>query len=195
MKVLDMYMRQSSPPVYSAHQDTGTPVPTKAYQALLMTVELRYESFTPNAIHKPLDDTEFSERNQWLLHVLLFGFLEQLPQYSTVVAFEVLLSVYIIWTMGNLLLKYKGSRPLFRPLWTADSLAGFWTDTWFVYTIIFRLSHHLQRIPCLYIPGYNSLLPIPNIISTGTMSSLHHVTLSPTRPFATFYLKSVFHRQ
>lgn len=122
MKVLDIWARQNCLPVYAAGKKP------KAWKlSLLMLTELRWESFTPNRIRVPRSQENFSEPLQLGFHVLAFVFLQTLPQiYPTVLAFEVLLAIYIIWTTMQLLLRYKSSPALFGPLYLADSLTGFW---------------------------------------------------------------------
>jgi hypothetical protein len=89
--------------------------------------ELRYESFTPNHIRVPKTQENFSEPVQLAVHIGIFAFLQSLPQvYPTVLAFEVQLAIYILWTSIQLLLRYKSSPALFGPLYLADSLTGFW---------------------------------------------------------------------
>ncbi|KAG9242134.1 hypothetical protein BJ878DRAFT_536092 [Calycina marina] len=69
--------------------------------SLLLLIELRYESFKPNHVRVPKDQENFT-----------------LPQiFPTVLAFE-------------LVLRYKSSSALFGPLYLADSLSGFWSETW-----------------------------------------------------------------
>jgi hypothetical protein len=95
--------------------------------ALIALTELRYESFTPNHIRVPRDRENFSEPLQLGIHVAVFAVLQSLPQHlPTVLAFEVLLAIYIIWTTMQLTLRYKSSPALFGPLYLADSLSGFW---------------------------------------------------------------------
>ena len=95
--------------------------------ALLLLTELRYESFTPNHIRIPKHLENFSEPMQLGIHVLAFVILQSLPQiFPTVLAFEVLLAIYIIWTSIQLVIRYKSSPALFGPLYMADSLGGFW---------------------------------------------------------------------
>jgi len=82
--------------------------------ALHLLTELRYESFTPNHIRIPKMQENFSELMQLGIHIAIFTFLQALPQnLPTVLAFEVMLAIYIIWTSMQLLLRYKSSPALF----------------------------------------------------------------------------------
>ena len=95
--------------------------------ALIIITELRYESFTPNHIRVSKDQENFNELAQLGIHVAIFAFLQALPQnLPTVLAFEVMLAIYILWTSMQLLLRYKSSPALFGPLYLIDSLTGFW---------------------------------------------------------------------
>jgi len=93
--------------------------------------ELRYESFTPNHVRVPRSQENFSEATQLAIHVAIFAVLQSLPQmFPIVLAFEVQLAIYILWTSIQLLVRYKSSPALFGPLYLADSLSGFWSETW-----------------------------------------------------------------
>jgi len=122
MKLLDIFARRNSLPAYT----TGKK-PADWLFAFIVLTELRYESFTPNHIRVPRQLENFSEPLQLGIHIGVFAFLQHLPQnLPTVLAFEVLLSIYILWTSIQLLVRYKSSPALFGPLYLADSLTGFW---------------------------------------------------------------------
>jgi hypothetical protein len=122
MKILDTWARRRNLPTYTA----GRKPPDWLF-ALIVITELRYESFTPNHIRVPKNQENFSEPVQLAVHMGIFAVLQSLPQvFPTVLAFEVQLSIYIIWTSIQLLLRYKSSPALFGPLYLADSLSGFW---------------------------------------------------------------------
>jgi hypothetical protein len=122
MKLLDIWARRKSLPTYAA----GRRPPDWLFALIVMT-ELRYESFTPNHIRVPKNQENFSEPLQLGVHIGIFALLQSLPQnIPTVLAFEVQLSIYILWTGLELLLRYKSSPALFGPLYLADSLSGFW---------------------------------------------------------------------
>lgn len=191
MKLLDIHMLSltSSFPSYTA----GNP-PRPSLMALILTTELRYESFTPNPIrHTPLPLYPFpsslhrrklfySEPIQFLLHIAFFILLQTLPQYHFVKAFGVLLSIWIIWTAIQLTLRYRTSPPLFGPIYLADSLTTFWTETW----------HNAYAGPCLslaYTPTMYILshLSVPRslaracavVASFGLMAVFHMYALAP----------------
>lgn len=91
MKLLDIWARRHSPPVYTA----GSQPPDWLLTFIVLT-ELRYESFTPNHIRVPRNQENFSEPLQLGIHVSVFVFLQCLPQkYPTVLAFEVLFAIYV----------------------------------------------------------------------------------------------------
>lgn len=122
MKLLDLYARRHNLPRY-----TAGPPPPDPVLALIILTELRYESFTPNHIRVPRHLENFNEPLQLAIHIGIFAVLQALPQqYPTVLAFEVQLAIYIIWTSMQLVLRYKSSPALFGPLYRADSLTGFW---------------------------------------------------------------------
>jgi hypothetical protein len=125
MKILDIWARRHNLPVYNGKRPADWLLP------IIVITELRYESFTPNHIRVQKNQENFSEPFQLLIHIGIFAVLQSLPQvFPTVLAFEVLLAIYIIWTSMQLLLRYKSSPALFGPLYMADSLTGFWSETW-----------------------------------------------------------------
>lgn len=122
MKLLDIFARRNSLPIYTAGKR-----PADWLVALIVLTELRYESFTPNHIRVAKNDENFSESVQLGIHIGIFAVLQSLPQfYPTILAFEVLLAIYILWTSMQMALRYKSSPALFGPLYRADSLTGFW---------------------------------------------------------------------
>lgn len=122
MKLLDIWARRHNLPKYTAGR---TPPDWKL--ALIILTELRYESFTPNQIRVPRTQENFNEKLQLGIHTLAFAFLQTFPQnIPTILAWEVLLAIYILWTTMQLVLRYKSSPALFGPLYLADSLSGFW---------------------------------------------------------------------
>lgn len=122
MKILDMWARRKSPPIYTAGKK-----PADWLLPLLAMTELRYESFTPNHIRVPRNMEDFNEATQLCIHIAIFVVLQSIPQrYPTLLAFETLLAIYIMWTSAQLVLRYKTSPALFGPLYLADSLTGFW---------------------------------------------------------------------
>jgi hypothetical protein len=122
MKLLDVWARRHTFPTYSAGK-----TPPDWLLALKVLTELRWESFTPNNIRVAKDQENFNEPLQLALHILAFVVLQSLPQqYPTILAWEVLLSIYVIWTSLQMILRYKSSPALFGPLYLTDSLTGFW---------------------------------------------------------------------
>ncbi|KAI9806707.1 MAG: hypothetical protein M1825_006164 [Sarcosagium campestre] len=127
MKSLDILVRWKNLPRYTGSRSS----PAAWLLALIFLVELRYESFTPNQIRVRRAAENFSEPTELALHIGVFAILQTLPQdLPTILAFEVLLAIYILWTTLQLLLRYKTSPALFGPLYQADSLTGFWSETW-----------------------------------------------------------------
>lgn len=122
MKTLDIWVRRNSLPTYTAGR-----MPADWLLPLILITELRYESFTPNHIRVPRNMENFNEPIQLGIHILAFAVLQSLPQtIPTILALEVLLAIYIIWTSTQLMVRYKNSPALFGPLYLADSLTGFW---------------------------------------------------------------------
>ncbi|KAK2759020.1 hypothetical protein FQN54_003119 [Arachnomyces sp. PD_36] len=152
MKGLDLHVRRHSPPKYAYPNP-----PHSSIIALLLFTELRYESFTPNYISRallpvtttPQTDTNgtngkrpsltstlsalnFSEPTNLLLHSLLFLSLQTLflQTNPTIIATQILLAIYILWTTLQLALRYPSSPPLFGPIYKANSLGTFWSNIW-----------------------------------------------------------------
>ncbi|KAF2799135.1 hypothetical protein K505DRAFT_321387 [Melanomma pulvis-pyrius CBS 109.77] len=193
MKLLDIHAltHTSSFPTY-----TAGPKPRPSLMALILLTELRYESFTPNPIRHPppparpfsaspsLHQYFYSEATQLVLHIGSFIFLQMLPQYDSIKALGILHTIWIIWTSIQLLVRYRTSPPLFGPLYLADSLATFWTETW----------HNAFASPCLslaYVPTLfllsHSPIQIPRAAARGAavvasfvlMAAFHVYALAP----------------
>jgi len=164
MKTLDIWARRHSLPTYTAGRR-----PSDWLFPLVLITELRYESFTPNHIRVPKHLENFNEPMQLGIHLVAFAFLQGLPQvFPTVLAFEVLLAIYVIWTSIQLLVRYKSSPALFGPLYLADSLTGFWSESW----------HNAFASPCTSL-AYGPLryglprvgVPIPIARSLGVLGA------------------------
>jgi len=126
MKTLELFFRRSSLPRYSCG-----PTPPEYKLAFLYITELRYESFTPNHVRVARPDENFNEPLQLAVHSLIFYILQALPQkYPVVLALEIQYAIYVHWTTAQLILRYRSSPALFGPLYLADSLTGFWSETW-----------------------------------------------------------------
>ena len=104
------------------------PVGPAAIDTMSLTdhsMQLRYESFTPNHVRVPRNQENFSEPLQLGIHVLAFVFLQSLPQnYPTVLAFEVLLAIYVRkWPLIDLNLtkscSHRSSGPVYK--WSFDT--------------------------------------------------------------------------
>ncbi|KAG4027345.1 hypothetical protein MFRU_031g00920 [Monilinia fructicola] len=170
LKLLDIYARHLSLPQLKDDPPT--------YQhALLLLTEMRYESFTPNFIRVSRSQETFNEPLQFVIHAAIFCALQALPQdWALVLAFEVQLSIYLIWTGIQLLVRYKSSPALFGRLYAVESLGDFWSKTW----------HNVFSAPCAslaYDPLRKSLpklgVPVPIARSVGIL--------------AAFFLMAVFH--
>ncbi|KAF2270650.1 hypothetical protein CC78DRAFT_411118, partial [Lojkania enalia] len=185
MKLLDIHALSltSSFPSYTA----GSP-PPPSLMALIILTELRYESFTPNPIrHPPIPNYPFpsspekrkffySERAQLLVHILIFSILQTLPQYTVIKALGILFTIWILWTSIEQLVRYRNSPPLFGPIWLADSLAGFWTETW----------HNAFASPCLSL-AYTPTLYISRRLRVPRRAARSAAVV------AAFSLMAVFH--
>jgi hypothetical protein len=182
MKLLDIYARRHELPAYTAAEKR----PADLVFAFIVLAELRYESFTPNHIRQTKGQENFSEPLQLLFHLAIFVVLQNAPQHiPTILAFEVLLAIYIIWTSMQQILRYKTSPALFGPLYRADSLTGFWSESW----------HNVFAAPCTSL-AYNPIrstlpklgVPVPVARSVavmgafGLMAIFHIYALSPILP-------------
>ncbi|KAF2634158.1 hypothetical protein P280DRAFT_318991 [Massarina eburnea CBS 473.64] len=149
MKLLELHVLEftNAFPSY-----TGGKQPRPSLLALILFTELRYESFTPNPIRPwqlpkyPFSSSPekrrffYSEPIQWVIHVSIFILLQCLPQHILPVkALGIIFAIWNIWTALELVLRYRNSPPLFGPIYLADSLATFWTETW----------HNALAGPCL----------------------------------------------
>ena len=191
MKALDIFARRSSLPAY-----VKKPVPHPAVLAFIVLIEFRYESFAPNHIRTPRHAERFSEPTQLALMVAVFAALQSLPQtLPTILAFEVLLSIYITMTSGQLLIRYKSSPALFGPLYLADSLSGFWSETW----------HNCFASPCqgiAYEPIRNTLprYGVPVVVARslgvfaafGLMAIFHIYAVAPILPWSSLVRIGLF---
>ncbi|KAF3902605.1 hypothetical protein ABW21_db0208575 [Orbilia brochopaga] len=136
MKCLDMLFRQFQNAPLKWKLPTPSSKPPPIYQqAFWLTLELRYEHFTPNPVRIP-HPAPFHEPTQWLYHVLAYAAISfgPLPQHWAVVkAIKLLLQIYIIWTGMHLPLRLSDTAPFFAPLYKADSLVRFWNgNIWHV---------------------------------------------------------------
>ncbi|KAI0996321.1 hypothetical protein K3495_g11859 [Podosphaera aphanis] len=149
MKLLDIWVRRNALPVYK--KDKVDKVPSDWIISLLLVTEMRYESFTPNHIKLPESRKTYTEPWDFAIHIGIFSVLQALPiQHPTLLALKVLLSIYISGTAMHLLFRYKSSPALFGPIYLANSLAGFWSETW----------HNVYASACVsltYLPIRNSL--------------------------------------
>jgi len=135
MKSLDLWARRNSLPTYAAGE-----TPPDWLLSLLLLTELRYESFAPNHVRVQKHQENFNESLQLGIHIGIFTVLQSLPQvFPTILAFEVLLAIYIIWTGMQRVLRYKSSPALFGPLYLADSLTGFWYATLCINLMVFKV--------------------------------------------------------
>ncbi|KAI1000812.1 hypothetical protein K3495_g7384 [Podosphaera aphanis] len=141
--------------------DQTRKVPSDLMLSLLLVTEMRYESFTPNYVKLPDGTQTYNETWELVIHLGIFGALSALPiQHPTLLALKILLSIYICGTTLHMLFRFKNSPALFGPIYRADSLAGFWSETW----------HNVYASACvslMYLPIRNTLrcFGVPKLLS------------------------------
>lgn len=164
MKVLDMFFRRHQPPKLRWHT-------SPAVYALHLLIELRYESFDILTARKSA--INFSDNTEFGIHLATFLFLQSLPQSSVVKAFGVLLAIWLIWNSMHYILKYRDSPPLFGPIYRAENLSFFWTQTW----------HNAYTSPTRtlgYRPMRKVLGPVGGVMGGfGLMAIFHVWALAP----------------
>ncbi|KAJ6261009.1 hypothetical protein Dda_3674 [Drechslerella dactyloides] len=180
MKCLDMLFRRFQNTTLTWKLPTPSSTPPPLYQqAFWMTLELRYEHFTPNPVRIPVP-APFHEPTQWLYHLLVYAIITfgPLPQdLSIVKAVKLLLQIYIIWTAMHLPLRLLDTAPFFAPLYTADSLVKFWNGT---------VWHVAFQSPCRSV----AMVPVQTLLTgLGTSRSLAR----GAGVIAAFALMGVFH--
>ncbi|KAI6249916.1 hypothetical protein HI914_01645 [Erysiphe necator] len=142
MKILDLWARRHKLPVYKSKEK-----PSDWLLSLLLMTELRYESFVPNYVRLPKGLENMSQTREICIHAATLTALHAISwHHPMVLAFEILLSIYVCFSSLHLTIKYKNSPPHFAPLYTADSLAGFWSEVW----------HNSFTSPCISL-AYNPL--------------------------------------
>lgn len=146
MKILDVWARRRALPVYKAKEK-----PSDWLLSLLLMTELRYESFEPNYVRLPKGLENMSLTKVYCIHAAALAALHAISRnHPMILAFEILLSIHVGFSSIHLLVRYKSSPPLFAPLFSADSLAGFWSEVW----------HNSFTSPCISLannPLRNSL--------------------------------------
>jgi Membrane bound O-acyl transferase family len=175
MRALDIFARRHALPTYNY-----SPRPHPLKFSFILLTELRFESFTPNNIRVPHSIEKFSESAQLTIHMGAFALLQALPQtHPTILAFEVLLSIYIILETIQMAVRYKSSPALFGPIYKADSLTGFWSETW----------HNVFASPCqslAYEPIRHNLpswgVPVPiarcfGVLAAFCLMAIFHVAV------------------
>ncbi|EFR02194.1 hypothetical protein MGYG_05197 [Nannizzia gypsea CBS 118893] len=130
----------------------------------------------------------FSEAFDLVLHAAFFLTTQLVFPLSnpTVQAVQILLSIYVIWESLQLLLRYKTSPPLFGPLYTASSLASFWSETW--HTAFASPCRSLaydplrRHLPAKYGVPESFAKGIGIIASFSLMGLFHAYSLAPVLP-------------
>jgi hypothetical protein len=185
MKLLDLHVLTLTT---SFHYSAAGPRPRPSIMALILFTELRWESFSPNPIrHRPtsrypfpnsprLNSLFYSEPVQLLIHLGIFVVLQSMPPWHWVKALGILHAIYIIWTAIQQVLRYKTSPPLFGPIYLADGLASFWTETW----------HNAFASPCL------TLAYTPTMFILRKIGAAHAIARAAA-VVSGFLLMAVFH--
>ncbi|KAI5304490.1 hypothetical protein KEM56_006449 [Ascosphaera pollenicola] len=88
-----------------------------------------FESFKTTGVLFPIT---LSERMDFLVHAVWFLVLQWLfPQSdSRVLAFQVLLAIYLLWEAWQFILRYRNSPRLFGALYKINSVSNFWSKIW-----------------------------------------------------------------
>ncbi|RKF60239.1 hypothetical protein OnM2_052051 [Erysiphe neolycopersici] len=142
MKILDLWARRHALPVYKVEKK-----PSDWLLSFLLMTELRYESFVPNYVKLSKYLENMNQTRVYCIHAAALVALHAISRhYSIILAYEILLSIYICFSSIHILVRYKNSPPLFAPLYTADSLTGFWSEVW----------HNSFTSPCISL-AYNPL--------------------------------------
>jgi len=164
MKALDMFFRRDKPPKLNWQANP-------AVQAFYLLIELRYESFDISTARK--SSTNYADNTEYGIHLAAFLFLQCLPQSPIIKAFGVLLAIWLIWNSMHYVLKYKNSPPLFGPIYRAENLSYFWTQTW----------HNAYTSPTRtlgYRPMRRLFGPVGGVMGGFGLMALFHVwALSP----------------
>jgi hypothetical protein len=159
MKVLDMFLRRHHPPTLKWST-------SPAIYAFYLLIELRYESFDISTSRNPA--YTFSDGREYAIHLTIFIFLQFLPQTSIVKALGVLFAIWLIWNAMHHVLKWSHSQPLFGPIYRAENLTFFWTETW----------HNAYTSPIRtlgYKPMRKLFGPISGVLGGFTLMAVFHV--------------------
>ncbi|EZF34001.1 hypothetical protein H109_07458 [Trichophyton interdigitale MR816] len=130
----------------------------------------------------------FSEAFDLVIHAAFFLATQFLFPLSnpTVQAIQILLAIYVIWESLQLLLRYKTSPPLFGPVYTASSLASFWSETW--HTAFASPCRSLaydplrRHLPAKYGVPQSFAKGVGIIASFSLMGLFHAYSLAPVLP-------------
>ncbi|KZZ88387.1 hypothetical protein AAP_04959 [Ascosphaera apis ARSEF 7405] len=123
----------------------------------------------------------------FLVHVGIFLFLQFFfPQSdSRVLAFQVLLAIYLLWEAWEFLLRYRNSPRLFGALYKINSVNNFWSKIW--HTAFMSPSRSLVYEPLRHgLPKLGVSVPIARMCGfLGTfafMGIFHIISLMPLFP-------------
>ncbi|KAA8570461.1 hypothetical protein EYC84_002742 [Monilinia fructicola] len=121
----------------------------------------------------------FNEPLQFVIHAAIFCALQALPQdWALVLAFEVQLSIYLIWTGIQLLVRYKSSPALFWAIVCCRELGRL---------LVQNMAHNVFSAPCASL-AYDPLRKsLPKLGVPGPDRSIGG------NPGGFFFLMAVFH--
>ncbi|KAI5283918.1 hypothetical protein KEM54_001728 [Ascosphaera aggregata] len=155
---------------------------------------LSFKSFKENGLLFPIT---LSEEMDFLVHTLLFAVLQLFaPQSdSRVLAFEVLLAIYLIWEAWQFLLRYRNSPRLFGALYKINSINTFWSKIW--HTAFMSPSRSLVYEPIRFgLPKLGVPVDIARVCGfLGTfafMGVFHIISLMPLFPWHVLVRTAMF---
>ncbi|KAI5296657.1 hypothetical protein KEM52_003476 [Ascosphaera acerosa] len=153
-----------------------------------------WNSFMTTGILFPIT---LSEEADFVVHILLFTFFQVfLPQSNpSVVAFEILLAIYLLWEAWQFILRYRNSPRLFGALYKINSINNYWSKIW--HTAFMSPSRSLAYEPVRFgLPKLGVPVNIARICgflaTFAFMGAFHIAPLMPLFPWRVLLRIAVF---